>query len=188
MEHSEVIGNYASCVSVRFSAEEQCSLERAAAAAAAGTRRVKDAGLGGLLVDLYDPARALPVGVKRRLQDLIALTGNLAVDSATLSNLGRVEALPGFGEAGRVRGLWFSPPGRMPLGASLGADTLDGRLFLTLRYGHALLDAESAQRFMAIFTELLRCPPRRPARGRSAAQKKGRPANRPGAPRSRSLA
>ncbi len=185
---SEVIGNYASCVSVRFSREQQRSLERAAAAAAAGTRRVKDAGLGGLLIDLFDPARGLPVGLKRRLQDVIPLTGNLAVDSATLSNLGRVEALPAFGDAGHVRGLWFSPPGRMPLGASLGADTLDGRLFLTLRYAHALLDAEAAQRFMATFTELLRCPPRRRVRRPSAAQKKGRPANRPGAPRSRSLA
>ena len=44
-------------------------------------------------------------------------------------------------DAGSVRELWFSPPGRMPLGASFGAATLDQRLLVTLRYRHTLLDA-----------------------------------------------
>jgi hypothetical protein len=40
----------------------------------------------------------------------------------------------------------------MPLGASLGAATLGGSLFLTLRYRHALFDATAARDFLAMFT------------------------------------
>ena len=47
-----------------------------------------------------------------------------------------------------MRELWFSPPGRMPLGASLGAATVDGRLFLTLRHRHAQFDAPAAAAFL----------------------------------------
>jgi hypothetical protein len=51
--------------------------------------------------------------------------------------------------------VWFSPPGRMPLGASVGAATLDGALFLTLRYRHQLFDAAAAAEFMTLYRETL---------------------------------
>ena len=98
---------------------------------------------------------ALPTGLKQRMQMLIPLTGNLVVDTAVLSNLGRLPAAPSFGDAGAVQAVWFSPPGRMPLGASLGAATLDGRLFLTLRYRHALFDANAAAEFLATLARAL---------------------------------
>jgi hypothetical protein len=63
--------------------------------------------------------------------------------------------VPHLGDAGSVRELWFSPPGRMPLGASFGAATLDGRLLVTLRYRHTLLDATAADQFLAAFKETL---------------------------------
>jgi hypothetical protein len=77
------------------------------------------------------------------------------VDTAVLSNLGRLPAAPDLGDAGAIQEVWFSPPGRMPLGASLGAATLSGRLFLTLRYCHALFDADAAGAFMAMFRGVL---------------------------------
>jgi hypothetical protein len=43
----------------------------------------------------------------------------------------------------------------MPLGASFGAATLDGRLFLTLRYRHALFDGEAAREFLSTYRQLL---------------------------------
>jgi NRPS condensation-like uncharacterized protein len=89
------------------------------------------------------------------MQDLIPLTGNVVVDTAVLSNLGRIESVPNLGDAGQVREVWFSPPGRMPLGASLGAATLDRRLFITLRYRHALFDAAAAAEFLAQFRRVL---------------------------------
>ena len=51
--------------------------------------------------------------------------------------------------------IWFSPPGRMPLGASMGVATLNDRLHVTLRYRHALFDANAAERFQGLFRETL---------------------------------
>jgi NRPS condensation-like uncharacterized protein len=151
----EVVGNYASYVSVRLGAGDHATLGDAVQAAAAGTRRIKDDGIAGLIVDLFGPSTLLPSGLKRRMQDLIPLTGNVVVDTAVLSNLGRIESVPHLGDAGAVRELWFSPPGRMPLGASLGAATLDGRLFLTLRHRHALFDDAAAREFLATFEDVI---------------------------------
>src|SRR5436190_48211 len=151
----EVVGNFASYVSVRVGESDHESLGKAIESAAASTRRIKEGGVAGLLVELFDAPTLLPTGVKQRLQELIPLTGNLAVDTAVLSNLGRIDEVPELGDAGRVREVWFSPPGRMPLGASLGAVTLDGRLFMTLRYRHALFDGDAAARFLETYRGVL---------------------------------
>jgi NRPS condensation-like uncharacterized protein len=151
----EIVGNFASYVSVRVGSGDQASLESAIQAAAASTRRIKDGGIAGLIIDLFGAPTLLPARLKRRMQDLIPLTGNVVVDTAVLSNLGRIDSVPHLGDAGSVRELWFSPPGRMPLGASLGAATLDERLFLTLRHRHALLDPTAANQFLARFKQEL---------------------------------
>jgi NRPS condensation-like uncharacterized protein len=145
----EVVGNFASYVSVRLGGSDHEALDAAIESAAASTRQIKEGGIAGLIVELFDPPTLLPTGLKRRMQDLIPLTGNIVVDTAVLSNLGRIDEVPRLGDAGQVREVWFSPPGRMPLGASLGAVTLDGRLFMTLRYRHALFDRAAAARFLA---------------------------------------
>jgi NRPS condensation-like uncharacterized protein len=151
----EIVGNFASYVSVRVDSGHETTLDAAIQAAAASTRRIKDGGIAGLIIDLFGAPTLLPTGIKRRLQDLLPLTGNVLVDTAVLSNLGRLESVPHLGDAGSVRELWFSPPGRMPLGASFGAATLDGRLLVTLRYRHTLLDASAADQFLAAFKETL---------------------------------
>jgi NRPS condensation-like uncharacterized protein len=151
----EMVGNYASYVSVQLSRDDQSGLDAAIAAATGRTRRIKDDGIAGLIVDLFAAPAALPTAIKKRLQDLIPLTGNLAVDTAVLSNLGRLAEVPSMGDAGCVREVWFSPPGRMPLGASLGAATLGDELFLTLRYRHALLGEDDAREFAALLHRIL---------------------------------
>lgn len=151
----EVVGNYASYVSVRLGSDDHATLEDAIRATAARTREIKEGGVAGLIVELFAPPTMLPSVLKQRMQDLIPLTGNLAVDTAVLSNLGRIEAVPRLGEAGAVREVWFSPPGRMPLGASFGAATLDGRLFLALRYRHALFSPPAAAEFAALVRDIL---------------------------------
>jgi NRPS condensation-like uncharacterized protein len=145
----EVVGNFASYVSVRLGGSDHRSLDKAIAAAAGETRRIKEGGIAGLIVELFGAPTLLPTGLKRRMQDLIPLTGNVVVDTAVLSNLGRVESVPHLGNAGAVREVWFSPPGRMPLGASLGVVTLGGRLFMTLRYRHSLFRPAAAAEFLA---------------------------------------
>src|SRR3954468_4669326 len=87
----EVVGNFASYVSVRVGGSDHESLAPAVESAAASTRRIKDGGIAGLIVDLFDPTTLLPTGLKRRMQDLIPLTGNVVVDTAVLSNLGRID-------------------------------------------------------------------------------------------------
>ncbi|MEA2421976.1 MAG: hypothetical protein QOF55_1075, partial [Thermoleophilaceae bacterium] len=151
----EVVGNFASYVSVRIGGDDHDALDTAIDAAAASTRRIKDGGIAGLIVELFGAPTLLPTGLKRRMQDLIPLTGNVVVDTAVLSNLGRVDSVPHLGDAGPVREVWFSPPGRMPLGASLGVVTLDGRLFMTLRYRHSLFDADAARGFLATLRDVL---------------------------------
>jgi NRPS condensation-like uncharacterized protein len=147
----DVVGNFASYVSVRIGAGDYATLSDAIQAAAASTRQIKDGAIAGLIVDLFGAPTLLPTAVKRRMADLIPLTGNVVVDTAVLSNLGRLDSVPHLGDGGPVRELWFSPPGRMPLGASLGAVSLNGRMFITLRYRHALFDAAGAAHFLAGF-------------------------------------
>jgi NRPS condensation-like uncharacterized protein len=151
----DVVGNFASYVSVLFAAWNLDSLPAAIEAATASTRRIKDGGVAGLIVELFAPPTLLPTALKQRMQNLIGLTGNLMVDTAVLSNLGRIESVPRLGDAGAVRELWFSPPGRMPLGASFGAATLGGRLFVTLRYRHAMFDDAAAAEFAALDRRVL---------------------------------
>jgi NRPS condensation-like uncharacterized protein len=151
----DVVGNFASYVSVRLGATDHGTLAGAIEAAAASTKRIKDGGVAGLIVDLFGAPTLLPTGLKQRMQDLIPLTGNVMVDTAVLSNLGRVSEVPRLGDAGAVTELWFSPPGRMPLGASLGTATLGERLFMTLRYRHALFGAGAAAAFMGLLRETL---------------------------------
>jgi NRPS condensation-like uncharacterized protein len=150
----EVVGNFASYVSVRVSADDHGDLEGAIAAAAESTRRIKDGALAGVIVELFG-APLVPNAIKQRMPDLIPLTRDLVVDTAVLSNLGRVGDVPSFGDAGAVTELWFSPPGRMPLGASLGAATLGERMFLTLRHRRAQFDAEAAAEFLATYRQVL---------------------------------
>jgi NRPS condensation-like uncharacterized protein len=152
----DVVGNYASYVTVHVPEDAQESLDGALDATARSTRRIKEDGVAGLIVDLLEFPSVLPTGVKRRLQELIPLTGNLVVDTAVLSNLGRLEDVPRLGhEAGAVQAIWFSPPGRMPLGTSFGVATMNGELFVTLRYRHALFDAAAARAFAELYRGIL---------------------------------
>jgi NRPS condensation-like uncharacterized protein len=152
---TDVVANFASYVTVTLGPHEQESLPEAIEATRYRTATIKRDGLSGTVVDLLAGPATLTVAAKRRLQDLIPLTGDVVVDTALLSNLGVVDELPSLGEAGPVRGLWLSPPGRMPLGASIGVLTLDGRLHLTLRYRHALFDEDAAKAFVDIYRDVL---------------------------------
>jgi NRPS condensation-like uncharacterized protein len=151
----DVLGNFAAYLSVHLGSEDQQSLAAAIQATAASTRRIKTNGAAGFILDFFTLSSALPTGLKQHMPRLIPLTRNYVVDTAVLSNLGRLPPAPPLGDAGAVQEVWFSPPGRMPLGASLGAATLDGRLFITLRYRHSLFDADAAAAFLATFAGVL---------------------------------
>jgi NRPS condensation-like uncharacterized protein len=151
----DVLGNFAAYVSVHLGSDDQKTLAAAIQATAASTRRIKNDGIAKYVVDFLTLPSVLPTGLKRHMQTLIPVTGNAVVDTAVLSNLGRLPPAPHLGDAGAVQEVWFSPPGRMPLGASLGVATLDERMFITLRYRHALFDAAAAAHFLATFRRVL---------------------------------
>src|SRR5437899_858245 len=68
--------------------------------------------------------------------------------STGLSNIGRVPDVFTFGSAADQ--LWASPPAPMPRGLSVGAATYRGRLHLTVRHRHTLLDVSAAEQFATI--------------------------------------
>jgi NRPS condensation-like uncharacterized protein len=145
---SEVVGNFASYVTVSGSMADDlpCALEYVGRQ----TRAIKRDGLAGLVVDLLAGYSMLTIAAKRRLPDIIALTGDAVVDTASLSNLG---TLADMGDD--IEAVWFSPPGRMPLGAALGVATHHGRLHLTLRYRHAQFDQAAASAFVRLYHDVL---------------------------------
>jgi NRPS condensation-like uncharacterized protein len=154
---TEVVGNLASYTTVWLGGDEHHDLLSAAEVAGDRTRKIKEQGLAGSVVDTLRGMRILPVGIKRRLPDLIPLTGNVVVDTASLSNLGVLGDLPSSlgDDAGPVEAVWFSPPNRMPLGASFGVATFDERLHLTLRYRHAQFDGDAAAAFVQLYRNVL---------------------------------
>jgi NRPS condensation-like uncharacterized protein len=151
---SEVLSNFASWVTVWVRPEPGEDLSSVIKRVAACTRAIKRDGLGGLAVDLLEVPGKLTIAAKRWLQYLKPLTGDVVVDTASLSNLGRLEALPSqFG--GPTTAVWFSPPCQMPLGVSIGAATLEDRLHVTLRYCHAQFDRPAARRFSELYRDVL---------------------------------
>lgn len=105
-----------------------------------------------------DAAVAFNMRLWRRLLRLsqILVRGNKLLDTAILSNLGRIDNGPEFGPgAGPVTEVWFSPPVAMPTGLALGVTRLRGQVYLVMRYRQALLGPTTARRFCALFLETL---------------------------------
>ena len=153
----EVVSNFAAYATISMGSDARLDLAHAVAAAGERTAVIKRDGLAGAVVDVLKRLSVLSVAVKRRLPDLIPLTGDFVVDTASLSNLGVVDNPPAsLGSAGSVRAIWFSQPGRMPLGTCVGALTFGGRLHVTLRYRHAQFDRAAARAFCRMFREVLR--------------------------------
>ncbi|MGH9128570.1 MAG: condensation domain-containing protein [Acidimicrobiales bacterium] len=114
----------------------------------AQTERIKDCGRGAALIELLVRSTKLPALLKESVSQLLWLTGNRLVDTALISNLGRLNEPPTFGpEAGETTGLWFSAPARMPCGLSVGAATTAGQLHLSFRCRYPVLDRPAANRF-----------------------------------------
>ncbi len=122
------------------------------------TRAAKRSGSATLLIDVLDHSDLLPSVAKKAIPLLSPLAGDALIDTAVLSNLGRLTEAFDFGAvpagdgavadaSGRATEVWFSPPARMPLGVGVGAVTHGGDLFLSFRYCAAQFDAPAAEAF-----------------------------------------
>lgn len=120
----------------------------------AQTERIKDCGRGAALIELLVRSTRLPAVMKESVSQLLWLTGNRLVDTALISNLGRLEDPPTFGLP--LGGLWFSAPARMPCGLSVGAASTGGRLHLSFRCRYPVLDRPAANCFADRYLAVLR--------------------------------
>ncbi|MEL0028980.1 MAG: hypothetical protein VW625_10050 [Perlucidibaca sp.] len=150
-----MVTNFSSYVPISLQRDQQMDFRTAMHAVCALTTRLKEEGGANTLIDLLAVPQGLPAFIKKRLRDIAPVMERTSIDTAVLSNLGLLQAAPSFGDAGVVREIWFSPPGLMPLGVSVGAASMDGRLFLTIRYRRAQFDAAAAAAFADIYRGIL---------------------------------
>jgi NRPS condensation-like uncharacterized protein len=98
------------------------------------------------LYDLLVSAGKAPLAVKRAVPRLLNLVGDRFVDTAMLSNLGRIPDPPTFATSGSPE-LWFSPPCDPTCSVCLGVATSGARLALVVRYRYEQFDADAAEGF-----------------------------------------
>lgn len=155
--YEEVVANIISFVPVLVSEEEQCDPVTAQLAVESRTRALKDPRISGTMIDILRLIRLLPVGVRHSVaRALRGPVGDRVADTTILSNLGTLSLPLDFGEgAGAASEAWFSPPGQMPLGAGIGVASLNGEMFMTLRYCRAQFDAAGAAGFAETWREVL---------------------------------
>jgi NRPS condensation-like uncharacterized protein len=146
-------GNRSWLIRVVTSPARRASADALLTWVAAQTRAARERGRTGgtdALSRLLATAWA-PVPVKRRTARLVrGLAAPVLTDTSLVSNLGVVPEPPTFDGSG-TEPLWLAPPCPMPRGLSVGAVTVAGRLYLSVRYRLALMDQAAAEDFMACF-------------------------------------
>lgn len=153
----DVVGNFSLPARISTSGRQRRTPAATLAAVTTQTTRKKRTGMGTGLLEVLGRSHRLPLWAKEALVALIPLAGDRLVDTAILSNLGRLDDPPWFGDdAGQTVEVWFSAPARMPLGLSIGAVTVSGCLHLVFRYRHRQFDADTAGRFAEIYRTHLR--------------------------------
>ena len=96
-----------------------------------------------------------PMVVKQRVARLVrGLAAPLLTDTSLVSNLGLLPEAPTFDGSG-TEPVWLAPLCPMPKGLALGAVSVAGRLYLSVRYRLALLDRAAADDFTACFRAAL---------------------------------
>lgn len=153
-QRGEMVGNFSLPARVTTTPRRRTSAAVALAAVTTQTTRKKRSGMGTSLLELLSWSWLLPLRVKQAIIDVF---DDRFTDTAALSNLGRIEDPPSFGDdVGDTVEAWFSAPARMPLGLSIGAITIGGRLHLAFRYRHPQFGPDAARRFAECYLTQLR--------------------------------
>ena len=152
----EGVGNVSLPARITTTRRQRRSPATTLAAVTARTARKKRSGMGTALLEALRRTRMVPLWAKRAALELWPAATDRFVDTAILSNLGSVEEAPSFGaDGGDTVGMAFSAPARMPLGLSVGAVTVAGRLHLSFRYRHPQLGPDAAREFASCYLEAL---------------------------------
>ncbi|MGH3367706.1 MAG: condensation domain-containing protein [Nocardioidaceae bacterium] len=145
----DVVSNLTSNVTVSTDPDDRVDLATATAAVAGQTYQMRRQDRAYGLHDLLEFVKKVPLPVKRAVSRLSPLTGDRFVDTAMLSNLGRISELPTFAtrpDSGPPE-LWFSPPCDRTCSVSIGVATTGQRLALVARYRYDQFDADAAEEF-----------------------------------------
>jgi NRPS condensation-like uncharacterized protein len=145
----DVVSNLTSMVSVSTVPDDRVDLATATAAVAGQTHRKRRNDRAYGLYDLLEVTKKAPLAVKRAAPRLIHLTGDRFVDTAMLSNLGRIPEPPTFTTRtnSEPSELWFSPPCDPACSVAIGVATSGQRLALVTRYRYEQFDAGAAEEF-----------------------------------------
>jgi NRPS condensation-like uncharacterized protein len=146
----DVVSNLTSNVTVSTAPDDRVDLATATAAVARQTYQMRRQDRAYGLHDLLKVIKKVPLPIKRVVSRVSPLTGDRFVDTAMLSNLGRIPEPPTFGGSSDSE-LWFSPPCDRACTVAIGVVTVGQRLSLVARYRYDQFDAGAA----AEFTDLL---------------------------------
>jgi NRPS condensation-like uncharacterized protein len=155
----EVVSNLTSMISVSTSPDDRTDLPSATVAVAEQTYEMRRNDRAYGLYDLLDATKKAPLRVKRAAPKLIHLTGDRFVDTAMLSNLGRIPSPPTFDakpEYGPPE-LWFSPPCDPACSFALGVATSGNRFSVVARYRYEQFDAQAAEEFTDLLIAHVTC-------------------------------
>ncbi|MDQ4103648.1 MAG: hypothetical protein M3186_08055 [Actinomycetota bacterium] len=154
----DVVSNRTSMVSVSTVPDDRADLATAVTAVAQQTRPMRRNDRAYGLYDLLDVAKNAPAAVKRAVPRLIHLTDDRFVDTAMLSNLGRIPEPPAFaaGSDYDPPELWFSPPCDPACSLSIGVVTTGARLALVTRYRDEQFDVDAAEEFTDLLIDQMR--------------------------------
>ena len=149
----DVVSNLTSMVSVSTGPDDRVDLPTATAAVAKQTSEMRRNNRAYGLHDVLEATKKAPLVVKRAVPKLIQLTGDRFVDTAMLSNLGRIPEPPTLPnrDDSEPPELWFSPPCDPACSVAIGVATIEQRLTLVNRYRYDQFDADAAD----AFTDLL---------------------------------
>jgi len=143
----EVLGNFVVPGKVVSSAGDRSNPRRLLKSVTAQTKSIKTDGVPGA-AGVLRPMN-VPVLMRGVIPHVIDAVSDRSADTAVMSNLGRAESPPWFGAQGR--GLWFSPPPRVPVILTVGAATTDDRLWISLRSWRPALAPADSRRLADLF-------------------------------------
>jgi NRPS condensation-like uncharacterized protein len=152
----EGVGLYTFFESVTTGATDRRNADRALARITEQTRVIKEEKRYlGFLEWLNLVPSVIPLWLKKRLPNLLDGPGERLLDTAVLSNLGRLpEPLPALSAEG-PESLWCTPPCWLPTPVSIGVVTVGGEMHLGFRYTQSAFDAEAADAFADRYVERL---------------------------------
>ncbi|HSS10272.1 MAG TPA: hypothetical protein VLL25_10320 [Acidimicrobiales bacterium] len=153
---STVVANRTGQMTVWSEAGQRSDPAELLAGVTAQTSEAKRNGARGDPSAILGAASWLPAAVRRAVPPAVCLlTGDRALATTRLSNLGVQDDAELQHDDFHVDTLWFSPPCRPPQGLVLGTVTFGGTLQVTARWCRSTFDAAAAAAFTGDFVEEL---------------------------------